>query len=96
MKLLRLGVLVSALVVGSQASAVVIDLSAMKCSEFLKISKEEIGLILTWIHGYYREEKDPPIIDTDQFVADSKKLGDYCKANPEHGLITAADKVFAK
>jgi acid stress chaperone HdeB len=79
----------------SSARATVIDLSAMQCQQFLKSSKDDIGVILTWLNGYYREEDDPPIIDTDKFVADSKQLAEYCVANPTIGLITAADKLFA-
>jgi acid stress chaperone HdeB len=36
------------------------------------------------------------VIDTDQFVANAKKLGDYCSAHPDIGLITATDKLFQK
>jgi acid stress chaperone HdeB len=96
MNVIRSAILFSVLLAAAPASAVVIDLSTMKCEEFLKSSKDDIGVILTWLHGYYRDEKDPPIIDTDKFVADSKKLADYCAANPTNGLITAADKVFGK
>ena len=46
--------------------------------------------------GYYRNEDDPPVIDTDKFVANAKKLGEYCSKHPDIGLITAADDVFAK
>ena len=37
---------------------------------------------------------DPPVIDTDQFVANAKKLGEYCAGHPDIGLITATDKLF--
>ncbi len=96
MKLVRCAFLVAALFAGSQASATVIDLSTTKCQEFLQTNKDEVGIILAWINGYYRDEDDPPVIDTDKFVADSKELAVYCAANPTLGLITAADKVFGK
>jgi acid stress chaperone HdeB len=96
MTFMRWGLLVCALVASFQASAVVIDLSAMKCEEFLKSGKDEIGVIVIWLDGYYRDADDRVIIYTDKFVADSMKLGDYCTANPTVGLITAADKMFEK
>ena len=40
------------------------------------------------------DEDEPPIIDTDKFVANAKRLADYCAANPTVGLITATDKLF--
>lgn len=80
----------------SAAGAEVIDLSTKTCQQFQAESKEDVGIVLTWLDGYYKDEKDPPIIDTDKFVANAKKLGEYCSANPTVGLITAADKLFGK
>jgi acid stress chaperone HdeB len=80
----------------SAASAEVIDLSTKTCKQFQADSKEEVGIILAWLDGYYKDEKDPPIIDTDKFVANAKKLGAYCSANPTIGLITATDELFGK
>jgi acid stress chaperone HdeB len=96
MKLMRWGLLVFALVASSQASAVVIDLSAMKCEKFLKSSRDEVGVIVIWLDGYYRDADDQVTIYTDKFVANSTKLVEYCAANPKVGLLTAADKVFEK
>jgi len=71
-----------------------IDLSTWTCKKFQAADKEEIGIILAWLDAYYKDEDDPPIIDTDKFVANAKKLGEYCSAHPELGLITATDKLF--
>jgi len=89
-------ILAAALIVGlgSAASAAIIDLSARTCAQFQATDKEEVKIILAWLDGYYKDEKDPPIIDTEKFVANAKKLGEYCSANPTIGLITATDKLF--
>jgi acid stress chaperone HdeB len=71
-----------------------IDLSTMTCANFQKSPDDEIKLILTWLDAYYRDDNDPAIIDTERFVANSKKLGEYCAANPTIGLITATDQLF--
>jgi acid stress chaperone HdeB len=76
------------------ASAEQIDLSTWTCKKFQSADKDEIGIILAWLDAYYKDEDDPPIIDTDKFVANAKKLGEYCSAHPELGLITATDKLF--
>ena len=46
------------------AHAVVIDLSMMTCQEFLTTDKDEIRIIWAWLDGYYKDEQDPPIMDT--------------------------------
>ena len=78
------------------AAAEKIDLSTQTCKQFLSGSKDEIAMTLTWLDAYYRDEDDPPIIDTDKFAANAKKLAEYCVANPGIGLITATDKLFGE
>jgi acid stress chaperone HdeB len=73
-----------------------IDLSTWTCQKFQSASKGDIEVILSWLDGYYKDEDDPPVIDTDKFVDNAKKLGEYCAAHPDIGLITATDKLFQK
>ena len=76
------------------ASAQKLDLSTVTCKQFLESSKENIGFILMWLHGYWTDEDDPPIIDFDRLTSDADKLGAYCAKNPTSGLITAATEVL--
>lgn len=86
---------VAASVLGSvPATAQKLDLSTIKCKEFLESGKENIGLILMWLTGYYADQEAPPIVDFGKMQSDGAKLGDYCAKNPESGLITAAEEVF--
>jgi len=78
----------------SSAFAEQIDLSTWTCKKFQSANKDEIGVILSWLDGYYKNEDDPAVIDTDKFVANAKKLGEYCAEHPDIGLITATDKLF--
>jgi acid stress chaperone HdeB len=71
-----------------------IDLSTWTCNKFISADKQTIELILTWLDGYYKDEDDPPVIETNKFVENARKLGGYCAAHPDQGLITAADKVL--
>jgi acid stress chaperone HdeB len=86
----------SCLVATGPAFAEKIDFSTTTCKQFLESKKDEIGVILAWLDGYYHEEKDPPIFDTAKFEANAKKLGAYCSSNPTIGLITATDQLFGK
>jgi acid stress chaperone HdeB len=81
---------------GHQARAERLDFSTVTCKRFLESPKSEMEIIRAWLDGYYREEDDPPIFDTDTFEADGKKLVAYCTAHPGVDLITAADELFGK
>jgi acid stress chaperone HdeB len=81
---------------GAPANASEIDLSRWTCKQFQSAGKDEVTLILAWLDGYYRAEDDPPVIDTNQLAANSKKLDAYCAAHPDSKLITAADTIFER
>ena len=89
-------VMAAVLAWSASAKANEIDLSTWTCKQFQSASKDEITLILAWLDGYYREEDDPPVVDTDQLGANAKKLGAYCAAHPDTKLITAADTLFER
>ena len=89
-------VLTAALVYGGPAAAEDIDLAAWSCKQFLSASKEDVGVILAWLDGYYKEENETPVINTDELVAKAKKLGQYCAAHSDEDLIGATDKLFQK
>ncbi|HWB50931.1 MAG TPA: HdeA/HdeB family chaperone [Stellaceae bacterium] len=84
----------SLLCAASAAQADKLDLSTIKCQDFLKSSKDNIAVIITWLDAYYKDESAPPVIDFDKFTRNSKKLASYCAENPDTGLITAADKTL--
>ena len=78
----------TALKVSVPASAEVLDLSTIKCKDFFEtLGKEQRDFAAVWMHGYYRDEDDPPIIDFDKMKSDFGKLGAYCVTRPmRHGL----------
>ena len=96
MKLFAALTVASALLSWAPALAEDIDLSAWTCKQFLSASKEDVGVILAWLDGYYKEEDEPPVIDTAALVVKAKKLGQYCAEHPDSDLISATDKLFQK
>ena len=78
------------------AKATVLDLSTMTCKQFVESSEDEIKMVLTWLDGWYNGDEDEAIIDTDKFVANAKKFGGVCAANPTISIVTAADRILGK
>ncbi|MBN9074531.1 MAG: hypothetical protein J0H34_23585 [Rhizobiales bacterium] len=87
---------VATIAISSSALAEKIDLSTMKCSDFVKSDEQTVMVILSWIDGFYKDEDSSAIIDTDLFIENSKKLGEYCGQNPDIGVGTAAEELFGK
>jgi acid stress chaperone HdeB len=84
------------LAAATPAHAQKVDLSTITCKQFLEMSKENIGLILMWMAGYYADEDASPVVDFDKMKEDAGKLADYCAKNPTVGLITAAEETIAE
>jgi acid stress chaperone HdeB len=89
--------LASAILFGIVAAAAnEIDLFAWTCKQLQAASKDDIGVIVAWLDGYYRAEDEPPIIDKDQLAANANKLGQYCATHQDMKLITAAGTLFER
>ena len=78
----------------AQAQAPKIDLSAMKCAQFLQIGKEQSAIIVTWLMGYYTELQDPKIVDLAKVADVSARFSSFCTQNPYFGVLTAADGIL--
>jgi len=96
MRVLCATLFASTLLAAPLATSQVLDLSTIKCGDFISSSKENIGIVLAWMNAYYKDEDDPPTIDFAELGKAGEQLGAYCAQNPSIGLMTAADKLFDK
>lgn len=78
------------------AQAQRLDVSTVKCKEFLGSSTENIAFIMMWMQGYYSADDSSPVIDFDKMKNDGIKIAEYCAKNPDDSLITAADETIAE
>jgi acid stress chaperone HdeB len=97
MKLMISASLAAMMLAAQPALADKLDLSLLSCKQFFEgLKPDATSVIISWLHGYYRDEKDPPVIDTDGFKNDLEKFAKYCATNPAVSIITAADQVLGK
>jgi acid stress chaperone HdeB len=96
MTLARTALLAAALLLPTTANAVVLDLYTMTCKQFVESDKDTIAMMLTWLDGWYKGDSDEAKIDTDVFVENAKKIGEYCGKNPGTSIVNAADTVLGK
>ena len=78
------------------ANAVVLDLYTMTCKQFVESDKDTITMMLTWLDGWYKGDSDEAKIDTEVFVVNAKKIGEYCGKNPTTSIVNAAEAVLGK
>ena len=78
------------------AHATKLDLSTMTCKQFVEGGDDTIKMVLTWMDGWYKGDSDEAVIDTDVFVKNAKKFGEYCGKNPTMSIVNAAEEVLGK
>ena len=59
MRVLCATLFATTLLAASPATSQVLDLSTIKCGDFISSSKENIGIVLAWMNAYYKDEDDP-------------------------------------
>jgi acid stress chaperone HdeB len=89
-------VLTAFVLFATAADAQTVDLSSVKCRDFIELPKETANAITMWLDGYYTDEEDPAVIDFDKLKGKAEKLGAFCAANPKMSLMTAAENTMAK
>jgi acid stress chaperone HdeB len=90
-------VLVAAgLLAAEPTNAQLVDLSTLKCKNFIELPKETVNAVTMWLDGYLTDEEDPAVVDFDKMKAKAERLSEYCGQNPEMTLTTAAENIMGK
>ncbi len=84
------------LLAANAADAQPVDLSKMKCKEFIELPRDTAYAITVWLGGYFTDEDDPAVVNFDKLKAVSEKVGAFCAQNPRMGLMSAAESVMVK
>lgn len=74
---------------GGAAQAEKVDMSTITCKQLLEGHKDDIGVLLVWMHGYLGGNNEDTLLDTAEFEQGAKDIAEYCVANPETSLMNA-------
>jgi HdeA/HdeB family len=74
----------------------IIHLDEVTCKAFIELAREEQGIIMAWLQGYYLPEHEPAAIDVEKLLSARAKLTEHCINEPEDHLMTAAEAVMEK
>jgi HdeA/HdeB family len=95
-RLARLIVIAVAVFAAPRAHAQALDLSALKCKDFVELPKDTINAITLWLEGYLTDEGDPVVLDLDQMKAKAERLMTLCAQNPDMSVLAAGEDVMGK
>lgn len=78
------------------AQAETIDLATVKCSELATMDQESAAFMFTWLLGYANGQAGTTTMDLAAMSAVGTEIGEYCGANPDIGILSAATTVMAE
>jgi acid stress chaperone HdeB len=77
-------------------TAQLVDLSTLRCKQFIELPKETVNAVTMWLDGHLTDEEDPAVVDFDKMNLKAERLAAYCGQNPEMSLMTAAENTMSK
>jgi hypothetical protein len=95
-QLARAVLIAAAVLAAPRAQAQALDLSALKCKDFVELPKDTVNAITLWLEGYLTDEADPTVVDLDQLKAKAERLAMLCAQNPDMSVLVAAEDVMGK
>jgi acid stress chaperone HdeB len=78
------------------AQAETIDLATVKCSELATMDQDEASFLFTWLLGYAGGQAGTTTMDLDAMESMGTEIGEYCGANPDVGILSAATEVMSE
>ena len=96
MKMLKTVLIVAGMAWSLPAQADKLDLTNMKCSQFVQAGKESASVITAWLTGYYTEATESEVIDLVRLKDTGDKLSTFCAANPNFAVAAAAEGLLGK
>jgi hypothetical protein len=96
MKLLHAAATAAFLACTTPASAQVLDLSTVKCSDFLASGKDAIAMIVMWLDGYYSDDDASAVIDFGKVGTKVTRIGEACTKEPSKLLSDVAEDILGK
>ncbi len=89
-------VLAAPFLIAAPASAETIDLATVKCSELADMAQDEATFLFTWLLGYAGGVAGTTTMDLSAMEEMGTEIGEYCAANPDVGILSAANEVMGE
>jgi len=71
----------------------ILDMSLLRCDDYLNADPDRQELIAAWMSGYYNAAKNQPMVDLKRFSNNKKRVSNYCRKHKTDNLMNAIQKV---
>lgn len=74
-------------------SQTILEMSALKCSDYLEATPERRDLVAAWMSGYFNAARNMPMVDLKRFSTNKRLVEKFCKGHKNDNLMNAIRKV---
>jgi HdeA/HdeB family len=78
---------------GPAASQTIIEMTALKCSDYLDAPSVRQEQYAAWMSGYFNAAQNMPMVDLKRFATNKKLVEKYCKGHKKDNLMNVIRKV---
>jgi hypothetical protein len=91
------GAFVSALVIaaafGPAKAQTIVEMTALKCGDYMESSPERREQFAAWMSGYFNAARNMPMVDLKRFATNKRLVEKYCRGHKNDNLMNVIRKV---
>jgi hypothetical protein len=69
------------------ASQTIIEMSALKCSDYLESPPVRQEQFAAWMSGYFDAERNMSLVDLEKYAANRKRVEEFCRRHREDNFM---------
>jgi hypothetical protein len=87
--------LVIAATFGPAKAQTIVEMSTLKCGDYLESPPERQEQFAAWMSGYFNAARNMPMVDLKRFATNKKLVEKYCRGHKKDNLMNVIRKVAA-
>jgi hypothetical protein len=87
-----LGGLVIVAAFSSAKAQTIIEMSALKCGDYLEAPARRQEQLAAWMSGYFDAERNMSIVDLEKYAANKKRVEEFCRRHREDNFMNVYRK----
>lgn len=78
---------------GAANAQTIIEMSALKCSDYLGSPPERQDQFAAWMSGYFNAARNMPMVDLKRFATNKARVARYCRGHKADNLMNVIRRV---